>query len=163
MSGVFLIFPSGMFFFLSGTLSITKFLCCLLPFGAITMSRRGRNVAGSTPVQPGRGMGEDNYLDTSTPAVDTLYSFMSNLCAASVCFIFLRIRYYIRSSYNCYRINVFRQTVLLLFDRGSHCTIWLGVVQYRIVKFTHWKHAQFVMQSTHVKHQSRLVVKYIKQ
>ena len=54
------------------------------------MSRRGRNVAGSTPVQPGRGMGEDKYLDTSTPAVDTLYSFMSNLCAASVCFIFLR-------------------------------------------------------------------------
>ena len=76
------------------------------------MSRRGRNFSGATPLQPGHGMGEDKYLDTNTPAVDTLYSFMSSLCAASVCFAFisfLRIRQNKRSSsiaFNSYSTNV---------------------------------------------------------
>ena len=101
------------------------------------MSRRGRNFAGATPVQPGRGMGEDKYLDTNTPAVDTLYSFMSSLCAASVCFAFisfLRICQNERSSsigFNSYSTNVLCQIALLLFGRGHYYTIWLGVVQYR--------------------------------
>lgn len=50
------------------------------------MSRSGRSSTGkgASGAQPSRGTGEDQYLDTNTPAVDTLSGFMSGLVAASV-------------------------------------------------------------------------------
>lgn len=47
------------------------------------MPRRSRSGLSSL-VQPGRGAGEDKYLDTDTPAVDALFSLMNGQIAASV-------------------------------------------------------------------------------